>query len=85
VATVAAGVGVFIYSQNISSDEARQLAAVRMEGIVNPEQAVVGMKTLPMPRLSDARFEPPPTITTGSYTDPKHRKPAEPKAKSSAR
>lgn len=81
-----AGVGVYISSRSVSRDEARQpVAAGRSDGIVNPEPSAAGMKTLAMPRLSDARFEPPPTITTGTYTDPERRKPAEPQAISGAR
>jgi hypothetical protein len=81
-----ASLGVYISSRNVSPDEAQQLAAAASkDGIVNPEQSATAMKTLPMPRLSDARFEPPPTITTGTYTDPEHRKPADSKDKSSPR
>jgi hypothetical protein len=85
-AVLVAGVGVYISTRSIAFDEAQQPgAAATKGGIVNPEPAAAGMKTLAMPRLSDARFEPPPTITTGKYTDPEHRKPAESKARSSAR
>jgi hypothetical protein len=81
-----AGVGVYISTRSVAPDDAQQPgAAARKDGIVNPGPAAAGMKTLAMPRLSDARFEPPPTITTGTYTDPRHRKPADPKARSSAR
>jgi hypothetical protein len=79
-----AGIGVYISSRYVSPEEALA-AAARRDGVVNPEQSAAGMKTLPMPRLSDARFEPPPTIATGTYTDPKHRKPAESKDKSTPR
>jgi hypothetical protein len=81
---VIAGVGVFVSSRDLSPEEALA-AAARRDGVVNPAQSAAGVKTLPMPRLSDARFEPPPTIATGTYTDPKHRKPADSKDKSSPR
>jgi hypothetical protein len=82
---VVAGVGVYFSSRHAASEEAERLAVSGSEGVVNPDQSSAGMKTQPMPQLSDARFEPPPTITTGTYTDPKHRKPVEPKDKPSAR
>jgi hypothetical protein len=72
------GAGAYIQSRKSSPDEARTLAeAARKDGVLNPSSAAAGMKTETIPQASSKRFEPPPTITTGSYTDPKHRKPSE--------
>jgi hypothetical protein len=79
VALVAGGVFVAITAHRANT--ARQQSA-DLPGIVNPDYPAAGTKTREQPRLSDERFTPPPTITTGTY-DPKRRD--EPAAKGATR
>jgi hypothetical protein len=80
------GAGVYLSSRDVSPDEARRVAeAARMEGHLNPEASAAGAKTQPMPERSNKRFEPPPTVAAGSYTDPAYRKPVDPKTPKTTR
>ena len=80
-----ASIVVYLSSRNGSLDSIVQLAGTGTDGVLNPEQSATAMKTQPMPQLSDARFQPPPPITTGTYTDPTYRKPVDSKNKNDAR
>jgi hypothetical protein len=78
---VAGACGFFAYTHKAPVDS-RTAAAAEKSGVVNPDAKTIGMKTEPLPQVSEKRFEPPPPISTGSYTDPKYRK--KPEAKTDA-
>jgi hypothetical protein len=75
-AVLVAGACAFVAYRLGQPPDAQSVAAARRTGVENPEQSDAGMKTQPLPQLSDERFEPPPPISTGSYTDPKYREQA---------
>lgn len=53
-----------------SRDESQSANAT---GVVNSEANDVGATTEAAPQLSTERFELPPSVGTGSYTEPEHR------------
>jgi hypothetical protein len=46
-----------------------------MQGIVNPDSPKAGLTAEATPQLSQQTFEPPPSLGTGSYTEPAASKP----------
>jgi hypothetical protein len=62
-----AAVGAFLVRQaNISSSD----IAASANGVVSGDPAVKGLVATQAPQLTDRRFEPLPSMGTGSYTEP---------------
>ena len=54
-----------------SSQSSGELGA---NGVVTPDSVKEGMTTQPVPKVSDKRFEPPPSAGVGSYKEPAPQK-----------
>jgi hypothetical protein len=70
---IACGAAVIsLVTYMVSPSEKDQAA---MQGVVNLDSTTAGLTAEATPELSRQTFEPPPSLGTGSYTEPAARKP----------
>lgn len=72
VAAVGAGLFIAHHASTTSSTDLGQ--AANTIGVVNADIAKTGLATEPVPQLSGQKFVPPPSMGTGSYTEPAAKK-----------
>ncbi len=65
---VAGGAGAFIAIQYHEHAEAQRLAAAKRRGILNSQHSTAGVKTQPIPLLSENRPEPTPCAPNESQS-----------------
>jgi hypothetical protein len=71
-----AGAGLFIAHHLRTTPATDQGLAANANGVVNPDSPRAGLSTEALPQLSEQKFKLPPSMGTGSYTEPVTKKDA---------